>query len=300
MKLRVNKKAVIGIGTLIIFIAAILVAAISAGVIVYTQSRLQSEALTTGSDVRKSIGTSLIIDSVKVTNVENNRGSNFLLRMKLGPGSDSIKLNQTTISATISNASSTFLYGGVNESGFFTNKALRKIESKINNSKTRLFTDLDHDFKEDYIFISDSETLTISLSEKGEVNITIPNINLPGTFINNTFEINKDGNNYGEITIKGTTSNSNEIDKEMDIFIRPPETNIGNGVYTITYSMRSEQKSKDSLLFGDIVRVYFETRTTIGENQNFNLNVYTPKAVPTSKNLYSPDTMNSKMIDLFP
>jgi flagellin FlaB len=54
-----NRKAEMGIGTLIIFIAMILVAAIAAGVLIQTATSLQNKALLAGTRTKGQVSTAI-------------------------------------------------------------------------------------------------------------------------------------------------------------------------------------------------------------------------------------------------
>ena len=88
-----SKKAVLGIETLIIFIAMILVAAVAAGVLIRTSGTLQQRALTVSSETITRVATG--IELIQVTANANTTGSyiqemEFLLR--LSAGSDTLKM----------------------------------------------------------------------------------------------------------------------------------------------------------------------------------------------------------------
>jgi flagellin FlaB len=94
----VNKKAEAGIGTLIIFIAMILVAAIAASVLIQTATSLQNKALLTGTRAEDQISTSMQVVSVYAE--DGSSGDNlkeFYAKLKLAPGSDPVKLNGTLV-----------------------------------------------------------------------------------------------------------------------------------------------------------------------------------------------------------
>jgi archaellin len=100
-----------GIGTLIIFIAMILVAAIAAGVLIQTATSLQNKALLTGERSKSQISTSLSPLLIYAQDGSNgNNVQDFFLKMKLSPGSDPIKLEDMLVEMNLNNASIDLTY----------------------------------------------------------------------------------------------------------------------------------------------------------------------------------------------
>ncbi len=97
-----NKKGSQGIGTLIIFIAMILVAAVAAGVLIRTASSLQGKAENTGTEVQQRLGTGFSIVEVVANDTSDgiiNGGTDQVsVTVQLAPGSDPIKLGDVTLS----------------------------------------------------------------------------------------------------------------------------------------------------------------------------------------------------------
>jgi flagellin FlaB len=123
-----RKKAEMGIGTLIIFIALLLVAAIAAGVLIQTSGSLQEKALTTGDQAKSQISTNIDVVEVSATDGINGTIKYFTMIAKLSPGSDPIKLNSTVITFNTFNTTSTIVYAGTGasyeynaSSGYYTN-----------------------------------------------------------------------------------------------------------------------------------------------------------------------------------
>lgn len=127
-----NKKAEMGIGTLIIFIALLLVAAIAAGVLIQTAGSLQEKALTTGDQAKGQIATNVRVIEVSATDGQTGTLREFQQLMKLSPGSDSIKLDQVLLTVNTFNTTTSLLYQTAspvvherNETnGYFTDVAL--------------------------------------------------------------------------------------------------------------------------------------------------------------------------------
>lgn len=289
-----NKKAVMGIGALIIFIAGILAATIGAGVILYTQNRLQSEALKTGADARESIGTSVLIDSIRAFNIENAQAEHFMLRTKLGAGSSPINLNQTSLLVISRDSSNSLAYGGVSNEKYFTNKVKRIIKEDISNEFIRLRSDIDNDNIEDYIRLRDSTTLEFNLSSIGIVELSIPDISTIDNEINFSSIIPETNSN---IKIIGTVTQENILNQDIKVIILPEE--IGKGIFTIDYLIRGKD-IRDSLMFGDIIRIYFETAAPVREATSMHINFYTSRAVTHSREVITPTVMTSSTITLYP
>lgn len=88
-----KKRAIMGISTLIIFIATILVAAVAAAVLISTSNVLQQRSLLVGQDARKSITNAIeLISIITTTDQMNETFNNFEILLRLAPGSDALQM----------------------------------------------------------------------------------------------------------------------------------------------------------------------------------------------------------------
>ena len=109
-----NKKADMGIGTLIIFIAMILVAAIAAGVLIQTATSLQNRALLTGTRTQGQVSTALQYLAVYAENGSSpdKTVEDFFINAKLAAGSDAIKLEDALLELSLQDTSANLNYAG--------------------------------------------------------------------------------------------------------------------------------------------------------------------------------------------
>lgn len=104
------KKSEMGMGTLILFIAMILVAAVAASVLVSTTGSLQNRALSTGRATAVEVGTSLNIIKIYAEDGSNQNLEEFVSVIKLNAGSDPMRFDDLLISLSLSNATGDYIY----------------------------------------------------------------------------------------------------------------------------------------------------------------------------------------------
>lgn len=108
-----KNKGMMGIGTLIIFIAMILVAAVAASVLINTAGSLQQRALTTGGQTEQAVATGAEAVSVTAQNASSDHElEDFELMLRLNPGSTEMNLNNTALILDTSENSYDYEYSG--------------------------------------------------------------------------------------------------------------------------------------------------------------------------------------------
>lgn len=94
-----DEEAQVGIGTMIIFIASVLVAAVAAGTIITTSSDLQQKSQQTGQEATEQVASTLILQHViGKRDATTDAGLKDLeLYISLGPGATEIDIGQMRI-----------------------------------------------------------------------------------------------------------------------------------------------------------------------------------------------------------
>jgi len=107
-----GRKGMMGIGTLIIFIAIILVAAVASMVLIQTSGSLQQRSLKTGKQTEKAISTGVTVTAIDATNGNDSKLDVIEMTCRLRSGSSPVKLSNTLITMDTQYVFQRLNYGG--------------------------------------------------------------------------------------------------------------------------------------------------------------------------------------------
>ncbi len=287
-----------GIGTLIIFIATILVAAVAAGVLISTSGILQQRALITGEEARKKITNSIEIISILARgNATDESLNDYEVLIRLDAGSDPIqmkKFDMTWIGPVYDAAADlqnpTLNDPSINPDGFDEDIG------SLSNSSWTYVRDLDDDgimekvriVSLDSIFnvtnASDPEYLLFNFSgddaDYSYINLGVDLSNASGDTVNLKYKdipiIGQDGFYYGYVTILGNTSEDNIIgaNASVNISANPTECSFATLAPETKYCY-VVMHGNDDLVLGDgeVFKILFKLlpahRMFIGQEFRF-------------------------------
>jgi flagellin FlaB len=108
-----NEHAQAGVGTLIIFIAMVLVAAVAAAVLIQTSGVMQSKSTSTTKEAAAAIGENLVIEAVDGVANSTNILTNINITIRMAAGGSDLDLSKLLLKVKTQNynySSSTFTF----------------------------------------------------------------------------------------------------------------------------------------------------------------------------------------------
>ncbi len=97
VKMRNDKRAEMGVGTMIIFIAMVLVAAVAASVLISTANTVREQAQNTGDQAITNVASGFSVQDVTGLVEGENEIKNITMRLRLQAGSPNINMNDVMI-----------------------------------------------------------------------------------------------------------------------------------------------------------------------------------------------------------
>ncbi|SDK85022.1 archaellin/type IV pilin N-terminal domain-containing protein [Natronorubrum texcoconense] len=194
-----EERGQVGIGTLIVFIAMVLVAAIAAGVLINTAGVLQSQASDTGSETQEAVANQIeVVNAVAETFDDNNEIDDedyvdtLEMTIKKSAGSGAIDLTSMTVQYTSDSTSETLTYdeGGATEDHFGTEGVADYDDESLTNTEERVTLTLDLGALEEEIDVGGEDepvglasgsSATVALVDQSGAQYTY-GVSVPSTF----------------------------------------------------------------------------------------------------------------------
>lgn len=300
-----SKSAEMGIGTLIIFIALLLVAAIAAGVLIQTSGSLQEKALSTGDQAKGQIATNINVIEVSASDGSTGKLNHFIQIIKLSPGSDAIKLSQALLTMNSYDRTASLKYRGVNGTCENSNTGY----NTFNREDVGLVTasscyTLAEDYNDDGL---DDSLCMLSLQGYLWFNWS------DGTNYTTSINCSAGENDItGIYTITGSDEltlieaagncadvyNNNTLWANVSFNVTPKK--LGQGYFAVEYLQRGANPIEGNLQRGDVIKLCYEAPRDIGEDEKLRLNFIPKIGTPTLTEFITPEVISTERVYLYP
>jgi flagellin FlaB len=300
-----SKKAEMGIGTLIIFIALLLVAAVAAGVLIQTSGSLQERALTTGDQAKGQISTNIRVVEVSAVDGSNGTLDYFSQIIKLSPGSDAIKIGQVLLTVNTYDETATLLYRGITgtyelnaTTGYYTTRNVR-VSGTVDETQnlTLTGTDLDHDGVDDFLSV-DNVTNNVIYNFNTTVSVILGQCDAAGalTVGIGTQTIIEDVEQRGSVCTAEDALTADLTTNTLKII----PTLGGTGYFTVQYLQRGTNPVDGNLQTGDVVKIYYYAPRQIIEDEEIRINFIPKIGTPTLTEFITPEVISTERVYLYP
>ncbi len=318
---RRNRRALMGIGTLIIFIATILVAAVAAGVLISTSNVLQQRALLTGQEVRKRVTNSIQVISILAGgNSTSEEINDFEILIRLEAGSDPVQMKKFDIQwISPQHDAAASLQDPELDTTFIT------IGLVSNNSYTN-FGDLDDDGRTDSVTIitpysstccgwnsTDDDALQFNISGYGISDPVDLGYDLSTgsnvTFSPPTYEeaiVTSDGHVLGFVTVDGYSgTTANQLDASANITIKrfPDICDFDHVIPEDYYCVEVMHGNTDTVLdSGERFKLIYKVlpANVLGINEEFQFIFTAEKGRLSEVRARTPDVIVTRKVSLWP
>jgi len=161
-----NERGDIGVGTLIIFIAMVLVAAVAATVLIYTTGSLQQKATKTSKEATQQISSNIVVEQVLGDRglLANQTIDDLLIRLKPDVGTTSIDLRQVIVTVMDSTKRYDLNY---------STTAINSSDSNITQYTAIAVRDEDNSFTNNTPVLNSGDLIEIQINSYCMPNITL-------------------------------------------------------------------------------------------------------------------------------
>lgn len=306
-----STRGIMGIGTLIIFIATILVAAVAAAVLISTSNVLQQRSLLVGQEARKSITDAVdVVSILAASDSSTERFNNYEVLVRLSPGSDPLQMRNFNMQYIAPN----FDQAAVLQ--FDDNETTYQVDVDVTTGTNYTIYDLDGDDVDDYfrflLNVSGAyEGLQFHLSDD---NVWSDNISLGRDFADasGNLSVNLDEvpilyneDHYGYVHLRGWTTTDDTIPAAVNFTISsvPEECTFDTLQPEDSFCYVIMNGNDDYVLgSGERFKLYYRTKTaneiTIGEDFMFIFT--TEKGRISEARARTPDVIVSTKTKLWP
>ena len=155
----------VGIGTLIVFIAMVLVAAIAAGVLINTAGLLQAQAQQTGEETTAEVSNVVHIgEVVGIENTSDNQIEELNATIRLASGSDPINMSEASYTISSPTGNATVVNGNNDVNDAVTHHQLQSMDdgvSILSNQEDVLVVNFNLTDEDGIEPLNSSETVTL-------------------------------------------------------------------------------------------------------------------------------------------
>jgi len=298
-----SKKGEMGIGTLIIFIALLLVAAVAAGVLIQTSGSLQEKALTTGSQAEGQIATNVRVIEVSATDGSNGNLEYLQQIVKLSPGSDAIKLSQTLLTMNTYDATATLQYrgtSGVHEDnmtdGYYTGATNETLSAIVGvATEINLAEDYDGDATIDTATLTANAYLNFTFS--GGTSLLVNDFNCSGAehSVAGTYTVSG-SSEVSSLIVTGDCGGNDTTNATIAVELK----DSGVGYFTVEYLQRGTNPVDGNLQTGDVIKIYYEAPRSLQEDEEIRLNFIPKIGTPTLTQFITPEVISTQRVYLYP
>lgn len=165
-----DDRAQVGIGTMIVFIATILVAATAAAVLIDTSGKLQERSSQTGDQATKQVASNLIVKTVTGERTSSSDIHWLNITVALAPGAKTVDMEQLKIQISDGSAVQTFDWASVEADNTFQLDSKRDVDTSGNTMTAGDLMNVQIDLKR----------ITFSTAVRTDVDVTlIPEVGSP-------------------------------------------------------------------------------------------------------------------------
>lgn len=290
-----------GIGTLIIFIATILVAAVAAGVLISTSGMLQQKALTVGEQVRVGLVNGISIEQVFAAgDTVNKTANNFEILIRPAAGSNPIQM-KTMIMSFFTETIATTAELEVPA----TDELSCTEDITVTTSWTALGCDLDDDLVNDYVQLvtGGTDNLSFNLSNTDtRINVST-GYRISAAMMTEMEDFlieEEDGDVWGYVQSNQTSGAADQI----NITVK------GHFVGRCSFSLVAPERKYcvsmtvgdgDTILeHGESALVYFKTKVALDESEEYEIKFFPAGGRSTFLQDRIPDVINKAKLFLWP